>query len=128
MRNAYPRHGSRTAHVAQMALACSSRRSFSLLRSKCDGGKKTTACGPRHAARTCQSSSTRCALTDTPPFQGGPYSRSGAETRESFGTERGSTDDDVPGHRACERSVTVVVHSYDARSGLAKCRCARRAL
>src|SRR5918997_3957829 len=121
MRNAYPRHGSRTAHVAQMALACSSRRSFSLSRSKCDGGKKTTACGPRHAARTCQSSSTCCALTDTPPFHGGPYSRSRPETRESFGTEVGTAADDVPGHGACERSVTVAVRLYDARSGLAKC-------
>src|SRR5262245_28957204 len=67
MRSAYRRQGSRTGHVAQMALACSSRLSFSLFRSKCGGGKKTTACGPRHAALTCHASSTRCALTDDPP-------------------------------------------------------------
>src|SRR5918994_7618493 len=90
MRSAYPRQGSRTAHVAQMALACSSRLSFSLFRSKCDGGKKTAAWGPRHAARTCQASSTRCALTDTPPFSGGPYSRALGQTRKVFRlTERG---------------------------------------
>jgi hypothetical protein len=67
MRSAYPRQGSRTGHVRQMALACSSRLSFSLFRSKCGGGKNTTACGPRHAAFTCHASSTRCALTDYPP-------------------------------------------------------------
>src|SRR4029450_4663679 len=67
MRSASPRQGSRTGHGRQMALACSSRLSFSLLRSKCGGGKKTTACGPRHAALTCHASSTRWALTDYPP-------------------------------------------------------------
>src|SRR5262245_42836556 len=89
MRSAYRRQGSRTGHVAHMALACSSRLSFSLFRSKCDGGKKTTDCGPRHAARTCQSSSTRCALTDTPPFRAGPYSRSYPETRKTCSEREG---------------------------------------
>ena len=104
------------AHVAQMALACSSRSSFSLLRSKCDGGKKTAACGPRHAARTCQSSSTRCALTDTPPFRGGPYCRS--LTRIQGKVPAVSADGnpgDIPGQRGCERRVTTTCGSYDPR-------------
>ena len=35
----------------------------SSLRSACDGGKNTTACGPRHAALVCQTSSPRFAIT-----------------------------------------------------------------
>src|SRR4029434_9761070 len=98
-----------------MALACSSRLSFSLLRSKCDGGKKTTACGPRHAARTCQSSSTRCALTDTPPFQGGRYCRSLPDTRKNFGCVGGANGGDTAVQRGGERRVTTTCGSYDAR-------------
>src|SRR5437899_10372710 len=45
-----------------MALARFSRSSFSSLRSKWEGGKKTAACGPRHAALACQRSSCIWAL------------------------------------------------------------------
>ena len=58
-----------------MPLARFSRSSFSSLRSKCEGGKNTSAWGPRHAAFICQASSTRCALTWHPPFERRPYSR-----------------------------------------------------
>ena len=48
-----------TTHEAQMSLARASRSSFSSLRSNTGGGKNTAACGPRHAAFTCQDSSFR---------------------------------------------------------------------
>src|SRR4051795_5284828 len=67
IRTAYSRQGCRTEHVSQIDFARASRSSFSSLRSKCDGGKKTTAWGPRQAAFTCQISSVRSALT-SPPF------------------------------------------------------------
>src|SRR5436190_12576993 len=52
-----------------MALARRSRSCFSSFRSNVDGGKKTSACGPRHAALTCQVSSVRRALIPrAPPF------------------------------------------------------------
>src|SRR5438477_12664636 len=46
-----------------MALARCSRASFSSFRSKCGGGKKTAACGPLQAARSCHRSSARWLLT-----------------------------------------------------------------
>src|SRR5213076_1717152 len=52
-----------------MALARFSRSSFSSLRSKWEGGKKTAACGPRHAALACQRSSCIWALiAGNPPL------------------------------------------------------------
>src|SRR4029450_1162750 len=106
MRSAYPRQGSRTGHVRQMALACSSRLSFSLLRSKGGGGKKTAACGPRHAALTCHASSTRCALTAYPPSKADHTAAHRTETRESSCPYDACRTGLTAGHRR-EPAVTV---------------------
>src|SRR2546423_100784 len=72
-----------------MALARPSRSTFSSLRSKCEGGKKTAAWGPRHAAFNCQTSSMRTALTEASPFRrGDPTTEFFLVTRVNF-RERG---------------------------------------
>lgn len=68
MRKAYCRQGLLTEHVAHMAFASRSLDSFSSFFSKCVGGKKSSDCGPRHAAFTCQESSTFLALTGRSPY------------------------------------------------------------
>src|SRR5438552_8301637 len=67
-----------------MALARSSRNSFSSLRSKWLGGKNSVLSGPRQAARSCQVSSSVRALTNMvlslaspPPATGSTGSRGG---------------------------------------------------
>ena len=57
----------RTAHVRQIDLARSSRWSFSSLRSAWAGGKKISACGPRHDAFSCHVSSA-CSTVPNSPF------------------------------------------------------------
>ena len=63
IRTAYSRQSGRTQHDRQIPLAARSRMNRSSLRSTWDGGKKTTACGPLHAARACHNSSPRLATT-----------------------------------------------------------------
>ena len=55
-----------TGHVRHISLAIRSRATRSSLRSGRDGGKNTTACGPRHAALVCHISSPRLAITASP--------------------------------------------------------------
>ena len=102
---AYSRQGWRTGQVVQMALARPSRSSFSSLRSKCDGGKKTTACGPRHAALTCQASSVRSALIPRPPSDC-EATLQPCKIRQIKGEFRRSTRrherDEIAGHDGCD--------------------------
>ena len=64
---AYSRHAELTEHWPQMALARASRSARSWRRSPSGGGKNVRDCGPRHAARCCQSISATTAVTQTPP-------------------------------------------------------------
>src|SRR5579863_8255571 len=67
-----------------MAFARASRATFSSLRSEWVGGKKTVACGPLHAARSCQVS-TNVRVTTPPPalaaatVSGGPWTDKGSD-------------------------------------------------
>ena len=59
-----------TLHWAQMALARRSRSDRSSLPSATVGGKNTTDCGPRQAARICHSTPSATALTTIPCHEG----------------------------------------------------------
>ena len=93
-----------------MALARCSRSSFSSLRSKWDGGKNTSACGPRHAAFICQASSTRCALTWHPPFGGDPTGGPLGETRVNRSRAMCCMIANTPRSEPCRRGACRLVH------------------